>query len=320
MRERRDAHGRRDRRKPVSTGKRIRLTDRDRRWLRLIADHGPLPTSFLLDFAQDLSVSEKRARERLTDLFNEKETGHGGAYLTRPPQQFHTLDSRYNQLVYDLSDASKAALKENGDLPPPPSLSGPWLHRFMTSAITASIRLAAERRTDLTYIPEQAILRRAAATIDVSLDLPEVNGRAVRKVTLRPDAIFGLEYHTNSGSRFRFFALEADRATEPLTSSNFNRKSATKQFELYRAYIERGVYRQHLRLTSPMIVLNVSSDPKRTDKLLALAEEKLGGVNYQLFQSWKAFAPPFRPPEPNLDLLEGNWQRAGFSSLRLDRP
>ncbi|WP_300394151.1 replication-relaxation family protein [Henriciella sp.] len=320
MRERREASGRRDRRKPVSTGKRIRLTDRDRRWLRLLADHGPLPTSFLLEFAKGLGVSEKRARERLTDLFNEEETAHGGAYLTRPPQQFHTLDSRYNQLVYDLSEAGKAALKETDDLPPSPSLSGPWLHRFMTSAITASIRLAAERRADLTYIPEQAILRRANATIDVSLEWPEANGRALQKVTLRPDAIFGLEYHTKKGSRFRFFALEADRATEPLTSSNFNRKSAVKQFGLYRAYIETGVYRQHLRLTSPMIVLNVSSDPKRTDRLLALAEAKLGGVNYQLFQSWEAFAPPFRPPEPNLDLLEGNWQRAGFSSLHLDHP
>src|SRR5690606_16215844 len=97
--------------------------------------------SFLLEFAKRTHKSEKRARERLTDLFNEENTPHGGCYLTRPPQQFRTIDSRYNQLVYDLAPAALAALNEQGS-PIRPTRSGPWLHSFMVSCITASIELA----------------------------------------------------------------------------------------------------------------------------------------------------------------------------------
>ena len=259
----------------------------------------------------------KRARERLTDLFNESETPHGGPYLTRPPQQFHTLDSRYNQIVYDLAPAGRKALLTLPDRPEPPSLTGPWLHRFMTSAVVASIRLAVEARSDLRFITEQAILARAKATIDATFGIPDPRTRQMRKRILRPDALFGIEYLTQKGSRFRFFAVEADRSTEPLTSANFNRKSAEKQFLLYRAYIGEGIYKAHLKLTSPLLVLNVSSDLKRTTKLLDLGLKKFGPQSYQLFQSWTDFAPPFRPPDPNGALLLSPWQRPGHSPLLL---
>lgn len=320
MSEYHDASGRRTRRTPVSSGKRVSLTERDQLWLRLLGEHGPLPTSFLLAFAKEQGSSEKRARERLTDLFNEDQTSHDGPYLTRPPQQFHTLDSRYNQIVYDLAPAGRKALKELVDPPAPPSLSGPWLHRFMTSALTASVRLAISERSDLRYINEQAILARAGSTIDAALKALDPKTKRQRIVSLRPDALFGIEYLTKRGSRFRFFAVEADRSTEPLTSNNFNRKSAEKQFALYRTYIETGVYKEHLKLTSPLLVLNVSNDPARTEKLIALAERKFGPQSYQLFSTWSDFAAPFRPPDPNLDLLESAWQRPGLTPLQIDRP
>ena len=320
MSEHHDALGRRTRRTPVSSGKRVSLTERDRLWLRLLGEHGSLPTSFLLAFAKEEGRSEKRARERLTDLFNEDQTPHGGPYLTRPPQQFHTLDSRYNQIVYDLAPAGRKALKELVDPPAPPSLSGPWLHRFMTSAVVASIRLAIEMQPDLRFITEQAILKRANTTIEATFGLLDPHTRQMRKHTLRSDALFGIEYLTLKGSRFRFFAVEADRSTEPLTSTNFNRKSAEKQFASYRAYVGEGIYKAHLKLTSPLLILNVSSDPGRTVKLCDLALKKFGPQSYQLFQSWSDFAPPFRPPSPNLELLGGVWQRPGLTPLRIDHP
>lgn len=315
-----DTLGRRDRRLPVSTGKRVGLTDRDLLWLRRLRVHGPLPTSFLLRLAVGEGDSVKRARERLTDLFNEAETPHGGPYLTRPPQQFHTLDSRYNQIVYDLAPAGRKALEALPDCPPPPSLTGPWLHRFMTSTVVASVRLAVEARSDVRFITEQTILARANASIDATVALPDPRTRQVRKVTLRPDALFGIEYLTQRGSRFRFFAVEADRSTEPLTSTNFNRKSAEKQFELYRAYIGEGAYKAHLKLTSPLLVLNVSSDPARTAKLIDLGLTKFGPQSFQLFQSWEAFSPPFRPPDPNDSLLLSAWQRPGHSPMIIAAP
>ena len=281
-------------------------------WLSALARHGPLASSFLLEFARRLGVSEKRARERLTDLFNEDNTPNKGAYLIRPPQQFHTLDSRYNQIVYDLSDAARRALKAKGV--EPITTGGPWLHKFMVSSITASIDLVTRERENLVYIPQDEILRRAGATLSTQVSIKS----KPTPVNLIPDALFGLKYKTPQGSRFRFFVVEADRATEPLTSKNFNRKSALRSLEAYHAYIAEGRYKLHLGLTSPLLVLNVFSDAARAEKVRELYGKKSpGGLSYQLFQAWEDFAPPFRPPKPNKGLLEGEWGRAGKSPIAI---
>lgn len=89
--------GHRARLAPTPTGKRVSPTARDLVWFRALAKHGPLPSSFFLECTETSHASEKRARERLTDLFHEDNTTDGGAYLFRPSQQFRTIDSRYNQ-------------------------------------------------------------------------------------------------------------------------------------------------------------------------------------------------------------------------------
>jgi len=81
-----DALNRRKRIRPISTGKRLTPRDRDLLWFRKIHVHGPVSSSFLRVFSKALRTSEKRARERLTDLFNEdkakgiktEKTGTGG--------------------------------------------------------------------------------------------------------------------------------------------------------------------------------------------------------------------------------------------------
>ncbi len=107
-----DTLGRRNRMKPQSTGKRIRLTKRDLLWMQAIHHHGPLSTSELLAFSGGGEQNKGRAQNRLTDLFNETDTPHGAAYLTRPPQQFETIDARYNELIYGLTKAGEQALKD----------------------------------------------------------------------------------------------------------------------------------------------------------------------------------------------------------------
>lgn len=303
-----------------STGKRVSLTNRDWIWLQALHRHGPLPTSFLLEFSKPLQMNEKRARERLCDLFHEDHTPHNGAYLTRPLQQFQTIDSRYNQLVYDLAPTAIRALKLRQDWSEGSGpQGGPWWHRLMISSVTASLELATINRTDLNFIPQTQILERAQTTLEYAVECADPrSGKRVRKV-LKPDALFGLEYRSRGRSRFRFFVVEADRATEPLTSSNFNRKSAEKQGILYQAYISARAYQQHLNLTSPLLALNVVSDPKRMDKLLELAERKFGAQSYQLFQTWSEFATPARPPTPNLNLLAGVWERPGRPPVLIDR-
>jgi len=299
--------------RPTSTGKRVTLQPRDWLWLQKLHQHGPLASSFLLTYAKHLGKSEKRAKERLADLFHEDNTVHGGPYLTRPPQQFRTIDSRYNQLVYGLSKAGDRALKEDGLWRSAnASASGPWLHGFMVSSITASIELAVNERDDLGFIPQADILERAETVL--SYPMETIDPATKRKVmkALIPDALFGLEYKSDKGSRYRFFVVEADRATEPLTSTSFNRKSALRNFRQYQAYVRGGAYKEHLKLTAPLLVLNVCTDTKRMERMLRLlGREQPEGNSYILFRSWGEFGVPFRMPEPNIELLTGHWFRSG---------
>lgn len=305
-----DELGHRSRLYAQPTGKRVSPTKRDLRWFAALAEHGPLPSSFLLAFAGNSHRSEKRARERLTDLFHEENTPHGSAYLTRPPQQFRTIDSRYNQLVYDLAPAGWRALGKGKGAQATPS--GPWLHRFMTSSVTASIELATLGSDDVSYIPQSAILARAETDLRYPVTITDPGSGWRGPKDLIPDVVFGLQYHTPQGDRFRFFAVEADRATEPTTSSNWNRKSFERNLTQYDAYVAGGAYRDHLGLTAPLLVLNVLSDSKRMGRQVEFVAGRYPHGNaFMLFQVWEDFGPVFRPPAPNSDLLAGAWLRGG---------
>lgn len=315
-----DTLGRRSRLRATSTGKRVSATQRDTLWFQKLAEHGPLPTSFLLAFSEGSHTCEKRARERFCDLFHEDNTPDGGEYLVRPPQQFRTIDSRHNQLVYDLAPAGWKALQRTGaDISQYPAPSGPWLHRFMTACITASIELACIERGDISYIPQNRILQRAGTTLRCPVSFADpVTNRQMTK-DLIPDALFGLQYHTPDGDRFRFFAVEADRATEPTTSANWNRKSFLRSLLQYEAYVAGGAYRQHLKLTAPLLVLNVLSDQRRMERMVdCVAKSYPKGNSFILFQAWEDFGPVFRPPHPRSSLLMGDWVRGGLASLSIE--
>lgn len=317
-----DALGRRTRLSAKSTGKRVSPTERDRLWFNKLAEHGPLPSSFLLAFSRDSHASEKRARERLTDLFHEDNTPDGGPYLIRPPQQFRTIDSRYNQLVYDLAPAGWRALERSGMMTVNSAApSGPWLHRFMTSCITASVELASLDRDDVAFIPQSAILARAKTDLRWPVTITDPSTGWVGQKDLIPDAVFGLRYRTDRGDRYRFFIVEADRATEPTTSANWNRKSFERNLAQYEVYVRCGTYRDHLGLTAPLMVLNVLSDRQRMERQSDFVAERYPRGNaFMLFQVWQQFGPVFRPPEPSPALLNGGWVRGGLAPFQIDQP
>lgn len=88
----------------------------------------------------------------------------------------------------------------------------------------------------------------------------------------------------------------------------------------YRAYIGGGRYREHLKLTAPLLVLDVTIDETLLRKILALTEQQAGaaGSAYHLFQSWDAFGALWRPPDPRLELLYRPWLRAGQMPYLID--
>ncbi|ANK81555.1 MAG: hypothetical protein TEF_12705 [Rhizobiales bacterium NRL2] len=315
-----DAIQRRNRLRPISTGKRISPQPRDLLWFRKIHEHGPLPSSYLHGFSAGEYRSVKRARERLTDLFNESETRHGGPYLSRPLQQFRTIDSRYNQLVYDLTPASIDALKDAGSYSAYATRpSGPWLHGFMTACITASIELATLSRDDLKFIPGWRVLERAGAQLRFPTPIKDPKtGRTVTR-DLIPDALFGLEYLTDAGARYRFFLVEADRGTEPMTTSNWNRKSWQRSLAQYRAYVGEGHYRDHLKLTAPLMVLVVGTDERKIARMIKLAGTA-GSFPWLLFGSIENFGPTFRPAGPMKELIGRQWLGLDLATFDIGAP
>ncbi len=316
-----DSIGRRQRLTPHTTGKCVSPTERDLLWFRTLAEHGPLPSSFLLAFSSGSHASAKRASERLCDLFHEGQTPDGGAYLTRPPQQFRTLDSRYNQLVYDLAPAAWRAMKRASiDQSSFAAPTGPWLHRHMTACITASIALACVQHKNIEYIPQSQILQRASTNLRYPVSIVDPVTKKPMTKDLIPDAMFGLRYVTPNGDRFRFFAVEADRATEPFTSANWNRKSFERNLRQYEAYVGGGAYRQHLHLTAPLMVLNIVSDTQRMERMVDYTAKLYPkGNSYMLFQAWEDFGAIYCPPRPQSSLLMGDWGRGGLPPFLIER-
>jgi hypothetical protein len=303
-----DSLSRRRRDRRTSTGKRITLQPRDLIWLGALQTHGPLPSHYLHAFSKHIARSEKRARDRLTDLYNETETPDGGAYLDRPPQQFQTLRAQYQPLVYELGPAARKALRRLGLANDYAThAAGPWHHSFMVSSITASIELATLDRPDIVYIPGQRILERAKAKLRYPVSFREPGSGKQQTIDLIPDALFGLEYLRDGQKSYRFCLVEADRATEPTRASQFNRKSHLRNFLQYREYVGAGLYKQHLNLTAPMLVLNVSTDLKVTVRMLRLLGELMPeGCSYQLFQAVEG-AGYLGPPKILTQLMEGRW-------------
>ena len=292
---------------PVTTGLRVVLRERDLVWLDKLHRHGPLSTPYLIAFTEHTHKRSKWQQKRLCDLFNEEETPHGGTYLDRPWRQFETLDARQHDLVYDLNDRSTQVLKEaNLWTEYAPVRAGSWRHTYMVSCITASIELATLKAGNVRYIPQDEILSRA----QTHLTFPVTFERHAHN--LIPDALFGLEYTTNGESYYRFFIVEADRATEPTSASSYDRKTYERTIRQYKEFIGGGQYKDALKLSAGIVVLNVTTSERRMQGLIDMTEKVMGGhCNYMLFSHVDEFGYIFKPPKVLYRLFSDPWQRAG---------
>lgn len=317
-----DSLSRRPRNRPVSTGKRISPQSRDLLWFQKLQEHGPLPASFLHSYSKHQCKSWKRAQDRLTDLYHEDRTPDQGSYLDRPYQQFDTFDSRYKELVVDLKEPARCALKRHSQWRENRSINtGPWRHRFMVSCITASIEIAALEREDVNFIPGHVVLERAGTSLRYPTKISPDGKKREREVDLIPDAFFGLEYVSGRKTAYRFFLVEADRGTEPTRASRFNRKSHLRNFLQYREYVGQGTYKSHLGLSAGIMVLNVTKDEATLNRMLALGHEIYEkGNTFMLFQTAEEFAGNYAPPKPLTQFLHAGWQRVGFDDFRIDQP
>jgi hypothetical protein len=294
---------RRSRSRRTSAGKAIALTERDLAIFRWLSGYRYVRSTYLYAFAG--GASETRFKERLGDLFHE-------GFLDRPARQWEFADARCSPAVYELGERGRRALAEQGG----GELARTYLsegahrqfqHASMICECVASIELAARSHGELRFIPWGEIVAKLppeTARSAMPFKLPLAPGAVI------PDALFGLEYLANGRKAYRFFALEADRGTMPVSRRREGQTSFLAKLDLYQEVLGRQLHRSHWGLPN-LLVLTVTTDADRAADIL----RKIGGEYPALLM--KAVASRALA-DPTPTLLKEAWQRPGLASFSID--
>jgi len=239
-------------------------------------------------------------------------------YLERPKQQRQHYNANYRPLVYSLGNRGLYALQERGVDALKPRAHRNFAHELMTSELMASFELGArEMRVRLVTWPE----------ILASQSLPEATKRAPKPYTipLRYDGEdhqitadgqpFGIAWPNDKGTVFYFCAgIEADCATEPLETSDFERSSIYKKFTLYLEIEKHQLYRSHFGFPN-MLVPFITTNRVRLESMKRVLERVTNGKGSKsiLFGApYPAFTSFEKPLPPSGFALTNNYERVGF--------
>jgi len=319
-------------RKP--TNKRIELNERDIEIFRLLSRYRYLRSTHL--FALVGGRSQKRFIERLGHLY------HEGGYLNRPPQQWQAVNARYMPAVYDLGEAGERVLAQHG-LAQEGTLSltrkgrlgavRQYHHELMICDVISSIEIGARADPNLRYISWDEIFMNPrmpedtrnsanplAVLVPVSYTCPQSKNTYRSDKPLIPDALFGLEYMTDGQKRYRFFALEADRNTEPAFRGNLQQTSYLRKILQYREIVAQSLYKTQWGLPN-LLVLNVTINERHMQNLMRLVDELTAGKgsNYLLFKTMSSLASLEKAPLPTPEMLTVAWHRVGLGPFSIDR-
>jgi hypothetical protein len=298
---------RRSRMRRTSSGKKLAITERDFALFRVLAEYRYLRSTYLYAFTG--GASETRFKERLGDLFHE-------GFIDRPEKQWDIMDARSTPVVYEIAERARRALGEHGcPAANARTFLGPAAHRqFVHSRLIceclASIELATRQHTNLRFIAWSEILSRAPASTrssPIPFRVPFESGAII------PDGLFGLEYQTDRGKAYRFFALEADRGTMPISRTDRTKTSYLAKLAGYRAIIERGLHKQHWGISS-LFVLTVTTSRERLAGILRGYGVRDADPLF-LFKS----ITPSSLASPTARLLCEPWERSGLLPLAVDR-
>ncbi|MCC7082168.1 MAG: hypothetical protein IT530_15965, partial [Burkholderiales bacterium] len=125
----------------------------------------------------------------------------------------------------------------------------------------------------------------------------------------------GLEYPVaGGGKRYRFFALEADRGTEPLRPRDRTRSSILQKLDGYLHVRRRESFRERFGVPN-LLVLIVTTSVQRLEAMIALTADAAGGspelADGFLFKARTEFGRWWQPPAVMEDLLSAPWLRQG---------
>jgi len=309
----------------TSSGKRVEITERDLEIFKLLKRYRYLRSTFIHAFVG--GKSETRFKERLGHLY------HEGGYLNRPPQQWQYANARYMPVVYENGAAAHDALRRHVLLG---AETVTWLgtsrhgghrnlaHGLMICDVLASIELGARSTAGLRFISWEEIIAKApektrAAEIPFRIPVTIPGDMQGRNITfgLLPDGLFGLEYTRGEGKAYRFFALEADRSSEPVNRHDLLQSSYRKKLLAYREIVANRLYKSHLGLPN-LFVLTVTMNERHMYNIMALLGELAGASSTLfLFKTAPALGDFRKAPVPNPALLTEPWQRAGHEPFAI---
>lgn len=330
-----DTLNRRVRGRRTPSGKRVVLTTRDFEIFKLLSRYRFLRSTTLWELLPEEARgrSFKRFQDRLTDLFHETNTMHGGAYLDWPLQQRKAYDARYSPSIYELAPAGETALEELGvevdnvtDLGASTRAAfiREFAHMMMICDTLASIEKGTLESPKVRFISWPEILTKAppakqlpghpaAFPVRISHRFGSHHQLHQEKFILFPDGLFGLEYQLSSGKKlYRFFAIEAERCNRVRTKS-LKGSSYLKKILAYRYILENKVYKTVLGLPN-LLILTVTPNNTRIQTMKEAVTSIYGpkGCANFLYHSIPVHGEVAAHQSGFPDLFTEPWERVGF--------
>jgi hypothetical protein len=278
--------------------------------------HYVLPTDYLYEFTKHICRDYVGLRERLRLLWL-----HG--YLERVELLNHPLVFS-DKIIYALSDKTRKLLATIGKLNryAPPSPSGGYRHAFMTCVFLANADLWA-RSHGYQFISLEEILAEAPpktrdAKDPLGIPCEIVRGtQHAKSKTKAPDWIYGIDY----GNGVRFFLLETDRGSEPMTRADINEPSIERHLLAYKNIGINGTARRHFGVDGPDFYPQfLTTSAQRCNNILEVARKIYpNGSYFTLFGYVEGFSPYYQAPPLLPHLFEQPWQRAHKDPLLISK-
>jgi hypothetical protein len=247
----------------------IQLTERDQQIIRLIHRHRFLRSNQITAL---MGGNPQQLLRRLQLLFH-----HG--YLERPRAQLQYYERGGSKsIAYGLGNKGGALLRQEFGLIADAvswseknhAVGRVYLeHALLVSDVMVSLKLACQQRG-------------VRLLCEGELQLPQPFHWRVKmagglKLGVVPDAVFALEYTDQNGQmQRRYFFLEADRGTMPVTRRTLSQTSFARKLLAYEATWANKVHQRHLGIPNFRVLTVTTSAPRVASLLQATSQLKRG--------------------------------------------
>jgi hypothetical protein len=215
--------------------------------------------------------------------------------IDRPSTPFRSSNSWANEQLQWLTDEALSYLEgKNLYSEWAPKLQPPLEHHMMCACTTASFEIGAKEK-GIRFRAQQDLIQQP-------LQIP------TSSKSLAPDGLFALDDLV--------VFLEADRSTEPNSSSKYRQTIDLKiqRYKEIRDYPHK--YKSHFNIKEDAVILFVTTtEAKRRAILNTIEKHYPKGCSYFLVHTLPMFGQDFQLPKP-MDLLSVEYQRAGYGIFK----